>query len=417
MAQRLPPGIQGYFAGQELGMRQDAAGLNQLRGILGILAEQEAQAAAREMRPLQMEALRGQVADRQGLARYRDAQIADMERKGVMAQQQQTAQGVLANLLATGGYQGTVAGPTTVALSDEEAIRRVREASEQGRELGANVPSPGSVQGLSVLADPQRAIPELLRQQRPEKPLTPRQMVTPVAGGYLDENRQFVRTAPEPQRVERRDPLVRVMGTDGKPKLVRESEAEGMQPAPMPSGREDNEMIRRTLQFGTAMEKAAFPQSYATLEEATSKIAAAGEEALKFLTGPGAALPDRAVPKEARDARQALQRLLNITLKDRSGAAVTVPEWERFKQEAGVGFFKDPTQIPAWLAQAKTILDKHYAGVAAGFPQDVRDRYFEELGRVAPFGKAGPTAPLGGGGWNDDKERRYQELLRKRGGT
>jgi hypothetical protein len=67
---------------------------------------------------------------------------------------------------------------------------------------------------------------------------------------------------------------------------------------------------------------------------------------------------------------------------------VTNPEWERFKKEAGIGFLKKPEQIQSWLAQAKTILDKHYQGVAAGFPEDVRNRYFEESGKAGQFGRA-----------------------------
>lgn len=151
------------------------------------------------------------------------------------------------------------------------------------------------------------------------------------------------------------------------------------------SGREENDMIRRTMQFASVIDKSGFNESYANIDEALKKIT---PETLPYLTGPRALLPDVVMDRAVTDARQALQRVLNITLKDRSGAAVTVPEWERFKKEAGVGLLKKPEQVAEWLTQAKTILDSHYQGVAAGFPQDVRERYFEERGRVSPFGGA-----------------------------
>lgn len=377
-------------------------------GMLNLIAELQHR---EQMRPLQMEELRARALDREGQARLREAQIAELGRKNALAGQQDQARGALANLLSTGGYSGVdgqgAPVPMAVANNDAAAIEAVRRASAEGRPMSVNVPNPGNVQGLSVLADPTHAIPEVLRQGRPP---TDRQRYVPVSNGYIDvATGEFKKTTADP--TPPREAMVAIKGDDGKPVFVPSSQAAGRTPASL-SGREDDHMLRRVMQFGQAMDKSGFATTYATLKEATDRATA---DVLPYLTGPGSALPDNPLMStKITDARQALQRILNITLKDRSGAAVTNPEWERFKKEAGVGLLKKPEQVTAWLGQAKTILDKHYAGVAAGFPADVRDRYFQELGDVAPFGtQSAPAA----GGWNDDKERRYQELLRKRGGS
>lgn len=390
MANRLPPGILGYVTGQETAQRGTANQIAQLQGVLGLQRMMEEQAMAREMAPVM-------AADRAAATRLRDAQIADLERKGVLSMQQQQAHGALANLLAGGGYQGAVEGPTAVAMNEQDALRQVQEAEAQGRPLGVNVPNPGSVQGLAVLANPQQAIPEILRQQRPPTPGRDTSII-PVAGGYFNKaTNEYVRTAPEAApRPAPPEPLVPVKDPKtGRPVMLPRSQASGLEPASL-SGREDDIGVRRLGQFSTALEKGGIPSAYAILEDARAKIT---PDVLPYLTGPAGFIPDAALSKKVTDARQALQRAQNIELKERSGAAVTESEYQRYKKEAGVGLFKKPEQITAWLDMGQRALDRHYQSIAAGFPEDVRNRYFEEAGRVAPFGTtrppAAPAAPTG----------------------
>lgn len=126
---------------------------------------------------------------------------ADAQSKGILAAQQRQAQGALAGLLSTGGYQGAIAGPSNVAMNDQEALRQVQEADAQGRQLGVNVPNPGTVQGLSVLSDPGKAIPQILKQQIPQKAPNPLADTKAVAGGYIvpgPNGPTFTRTARDP---------------------------------------------------------------------------------------------------------------------------------------------------------------------------------------------------------------------------
>lgn len=116
-----------------------------------------------------------------------------------------------------------------------------------------------------------------------------------------------------------------------------------------------------------------------------------------YISGPKSALPDLAVPQEVREARQAAQKLFNITLKNRSGAAVTNQELERLKKEFASGVWKTPQQYIAGVEQARNVIQKHYASIAAGYGPEVLREYNNNVrglgGRVvleAPA--AGPKA-------------------------
>jgi hypothetical protein len=157
--------------------------------------------------------------------------------------------------------------------------------------------------------------------------------------------------------------------------------------------------------LGAALEKANLPESDAVLgavEKALEKTPSLGD----YLAGPKSAVPDIALrttgisAEEAqaiREGRQAFQKLFNITLKNRSGAAVTIPEFERLKKEFATGVWKDPKQLEAGVKQAREIIQKHYASVAAGFGKDTLKAYNDNLqglglGRVINFG-GGSSAP------------------------
>lgn len=136
----IAPGLDGYIAAQQLGQQRQQAETGALMQLLQVQNQMEQAAQAREMRPLQMEALRSQIATRSAAAQQ--------------AQRQQAAQGALSSLLATGGYQGALAAPTAVASNDAEALRMVQEAEAQGRPMGVNVPNPQNVKALTSMAFP-----------------------------------------------------------------------------------------------------------------------------------------------------------------------------------------------------------------------------------------------------------------------
>ena len=130
--------------------------------------------------------------------------------------------------------------------------------------------------------------------------------------------------------------------------------------------------------LGTALERANLPEADAVLrgvEDALKK----NPDLPKYLGGPGSVRPDWSLPQPIREGRQAFQKLFNITLKNRSGAAVTIPEFERLKNEFATGVWKHPDQVKAGVEQARTIISDHYRSVAAGFGPDALKGYNENL--------------------------------------
>jgi hypothetical protein len=175
MAQRIAPGLDGFLA-----QRRDAAAEQQteMQGIMGFLRLKQAQEEAAQraqMQPLQMELIRAQIAERQAASQsaparaqmemeLKRAQLEKAQREGQQAQVQQQAQMGLAGLLG-----GNFAPNLTGVMTDENQAREAAIAADRsGQQVNIGVPNPANVQALSVLANPQRAIPELLKQQRPQ---------------------------------------------------------------------------------------------------------------------------------------------------------------------------------------------------------------------------------------------------------
>jgi len=207
----IAPGTDGYIAAQQMGMQRQAQEMGVLSKIIALDQAQKEAAQAAEMRPLQMEALRAQIAERQA---------------GVLrGQQQQAAQGALSSLLATGGYHGgPQEAPTMVAGSEDEARRAIMEATAKGIPMGVNLPNPQNVRALTSMAFPA----EFGKAQaaalfpKPVAPQTPRQNIVPVTGGYLQPNAtgamEFVRT--QQPGAERPEPApIKVTDANGNVKL------------------------------------------------------------------------------------------------------------------------------------------------------------------------------------------------------
>ena len=78
----------------------------------------------------------------------------------------------------------------------------------------------------------------------------------------------------------------------------------------------------------------------------------------------GSLTPGFFVGDDGRELRQIFATVQNMTLKDRSGAAVTDPEFERFKNEIPT-FFKDEKQLRIGIKGLKDMLDGHLASIFA----------------------------------------------------
>jgi hypothetical protein len=140
----------------------------------------------------------------------------------------------------------------------------------------------------------------------------------------------------------------------------------------------DQQTQKSVQQLGGALEKANLPEADAVLgnvEQALNK----NPKIAEYIAGPKAMIPDWAVPDDVKFGRQAFSKLFNITLKNRSGSAVTNQELERLKQEFAAGAFKTPQQLQQAVDQARDIVNKHYTSVASGFGKDALDAYNENI--------------------------------------
>lgn len=135
---------------------------------------------------------------------------------------------------------------------------------------------------------------------------------------------------------------------------------------------------KTTQQLGTALERAGLNEADATIRS-VEDILQKTPDVAKYLSGPGAVVPNAVLPNDIVAGRQAFQKLFNITLKNRSGAAVTPPEFERLKAEFATGAFNSPESLKEGVRQARNIISQHYRGVAAGYGSDALNSYNENL--------------------------------------
>jgi hypothetical protein len=113
--------------------------------------------------------------------------------------------------------------------------------------------------------------------------------------------------------------------------------------------------------------------------------------------GTGAFLPDVLVGAQGREVRQLVQTLTNITLKDRSGAAVTTPEFDRLKRELGTSITKTDQDLIKGLVNFRKGLTSVIGSALGGMDEQDLNRYFETGGadikpRTSPLEKYLPGA-------------------------
>lgn len=97
----------------------------------------------------------------------------------------------------------------------------------------------------------------------------------------------------------------------------------------------------------------------------------------------GGLTPDFLQSKEGVQLRQAVQALVNVKLKDRSGAAVTEPEYERFKKEFGTGSWSTEQQLRNGLRQYRNILDSVTREIEASSSPEAISEYTSRPGSVS----------------------------------
>lgn len=140
---------------------------------------------------------------------------------------------------------------------------------------------------------------------------------------------------------------------------------------------DDDKTKKDVQQLSKAIEGAKLNDQNAVLIAAENAIK--NPAVLSATTGLGSLRPDFTLPTDIALGKQAISKLFNIELKNRSGAAVTSTEFERLKDEYGKGTFKTPQQLAGAIKQARDLLTKHYQSVAAGFNPSTLSAYNENL--------------------------------------
>lgn len=147
---------------------------------------------------------------------------------------------------------------------------------------------------------------------------------------------------------------------------------------------------KKTKKLSDTIEKTGLPQVQTTLDKIDEILSK--PENKKDIPGYGVvsgtvreiplvgSIVNAASSADATDLRQAIQNLANITLKDRSGAAVTDAEYKRFQQEFANGAFKTEKQLKQTLDRYKTYIEKKKQNLAAGAAPEVIEEYVDRGG-------------------------------------
>lgn len=158
----------------------------------------------------------------------------------------------------------------------------------------------------------------------------------------------------------------------------------------------DKDLVKNSTALGKDLEKANLPEADAVIGN-VEKALKKNPEIAEYLAGPKAVLPDMVVGRDIATGRQDFQKLFNITLKNRSGSAVTNQELERLKTEFGAGAFKTSAQLKDAVEKVRDIVNKHYTSIAAGHGPEALKAYNENLRGLGGKVVIEAGEPKGGG--------------------
>lgn len=220
-------------------------------GILGALAEQAAkQRALQEQAQAQKDIASGNIPglmqtntgrgilkqlqeleSQKQLGAYRGAQITDLQRRADESNTRERALAALTQHMTqpnNSGFQNSTGAPVQMFQNEAElaAAASQHEKTSPGVPFQGQVNNPNTTRALAAIADPSRAIPQILRQQEAPKP-------TPALTPYQEQTLELRRRelARRESGTGASEPLEAVMGTDGKPVLVPRSQAVNRTPA------------------------------------------------------------------------------------------------------------------------------------------------------------------------------------------
>lgn len=130
----------------------------------------------------------------------------------------------------------------------------------------------------------------------------------------------------------------------------------------------------------------------------------------------GQFLPDASIPSDALPLVAAIRAMFNITLKNRSGAAVTDQELERLKGEFFAGKWATSAQLRQGIKNYEDRLRDVSRGIAGGYTPETQKQYLKNIENAIPLAPhdrkaASPVKEM----TSAEKLMLLKELMEKRG--
>ncbi len=140
----------------------------------------------------------------------------------------------------------------------------------------------------------------------------------------------------------------------------------------------EDKIDKQVTQLSTALEKANILETESIFDLVEKQILNKKEDLAGF--GQTGFLPAVMLSDEGLANRQLIAQLQNITLKNRSGAAVAASEFERLKKELGTGAITGDREVRNALSRMSELYKEHKHKLRAGFSDSVNKEYDRRLG-------------------------------------
>ena len=165
---------------------------------------------------------------------------------------------------------------------------------------------------------------------------------------------------------------------------------------------EENKALRKGLQldkkindYAKWIDKSGIPELTSSIKE-IERITSSHQDLPGF--GQTSMVPDLLISQEGEDLRSSVRNLFNITLKDRSGAAVTTQELERLKGEFEDGKWKTDDALRRGLTKYVTRLKEKMRNIAGGTDPEAIAVYQQSRGGADFLGDIDKANFMFGGG-------------------
>ena len=199
-------------------------------------------------------------------------------------------------------------------------------------------------------------------------------------GGFTDEALKVAAYAKELKKanwVTAVNPLTGDVTMVDKNKLPQDEGVVTIAPGAKQTRRKEDKLE----DFGKYITKSGIVEQENALNEVESLInQSLAEEGEIPGYGQTGMVPTAVLSQRGKDIRTSLARVFNVTLRDRSGAAVTIPELERLKEEFGQGKFKTDEDLIRAMNRYRRIFNKNKKALTAGYSKDIVNTWSENAG-------------------------------------